>query len=255
MDSTYFSDSDNNIAESESGDCPPQGATLTVEDIDLGEYNPYAAPDKNTNGDRRTITAFLEVYAGLSVPPLLDLLAPSFTHRVLPESLGMPTRDKEAFARHAAGIFSIFETFRMIPVETLRVEGWKETWVVRAHMEGVLKGGKGEWKNECVMIVKMDDEGGLVEEIQEFVDSVKAREMESQHAPKNFGAQGSRTMNMVEVDATPAASFLTTFCWFIVCVLVAKMGAQVLALVIFWGHPTLETFRRSLFLSHIRHRL
>ncbi|OIW25955.1 hypothetical protein CONLIGDRAFT_684498 [Coniochaeta ligniaria NRRL 30616] len=221
---------------------------------DLGEYNPYSPPGNNTK-DESTITALLDAYGSLSVPKLLDLLASNFTHRVLPESLGMPVRGKRAFAEHAAGIFAIFDSFRMEPREILKVEGWKETWVVRAHMYGILKGGKGEWKNECVLIVKMDDEGALVEEIQEFVDSAKAVEMKQRHAPKSFGAKGRRTITMEEHDATPAASFLTMFCWFLVCVLVAKLGAPVLALVILWAHPTLEAFRRSFFLTPIRPRL
>lgn len=252
MDSTYFSDSDNTMDSSscdalDSERCHPLTASAMT---DLGEYSPYS-PQQNTK--KPAITALLDAYGSLSVPQLLDLLAPSFTHRVLPESLGMPVRDKEAFARHAAGIFGVFDSFRMEPAEILKVEGWRETWVVRAHMEGVLRGGKGGWTNECVLIVKMDEEGMLVQEIQEFVDSAKAVEMKKRHAPEDFGAEGRRAGSTVGVGAIPAAS-LTTFCWFLVCVLVAKLGAHVLALVIFWAHPALEAFRGSLFVTPIRPR-
>ncbi|KAJ9143949.1 hypothetical protein NKR19_g6655 [Coniochaeta hoffmannii] len=223
--------------------------------MDFAEYNPYSPPNDDASQDKHNITALLEAYASLSVPRLLDLLAVDFTHVVLPRSLGMPTRDKAAFVQHAAGIFSVFESFRMIPVGMLRAAGWKETWVVRANMEGVLKGGKGQWKNECMMIVRMDDDGMFVEEIQEFVDSAKAVEMMRQHAPKSFGAEAPQSMTIGEGNSIPAASLLTTFCWFLVCVLVAKLGAQVLALVIFWAHPTLEVFRRSFFATPGRQRL
>ncbi|KAH8906198.1 hypothetical protein BR93DRAFT_938689 [Coniochaeta sp. PMI_546] len=213
---------------------PAPLASLTADDI--GEYNPYSPPNK-TKDKPSTITALLEAYGSLSVPQLLALLAPNFTHRVLPESLGMPVRDKEAFAQHAAGIFAIFESFRMEPKDgVLKMEGRKETWVVRAHMSGILKGGKGEWKNECVLIVRMDDEGALVEEIQEFVDSAKALEMLRAHAPNSFGAGGQGKTTRMEMDATPAVPLFTTFCWFLFCVLVAKLGAPVLALVILWGY-------------------
>jgi hypothetical protein len=245
MDSAYISDSDHdNMPDSESDKCPPPGATLAAEDIDPGEFNPYSRANDNTSLDKRNITALLDAYGSLSVLQLLDRLAANFTHRVLPESLGMPSRNKDAFAQHAAGIFSIFESFRMKPVEMLKMEGWKATWVLRANMEGVLKGGRGEWRNECVMIVKMDDGGELVEEIQEFVDSAKALEMKRQYAPKDFAGEEPRR---TAVGHRSSSSFLTTFCWFLVCVLLAKMGAQVLPLLIFWGHPTLDAFRQSCF--------
>jgi hypothetical protein len=256
MDSTYSSDSDNDNMETRSGDTLYSGGDLRPATasamVALGEYNPYSPP-KNTK-EKLAITALLEAYGSLSVQQLLKLLASNFTHRVLPESLGMPVRDKEAFAQHAAGIFSIFESFRMEPAEVLKVEGWRETWVVRARMDGLLKSTKGRWKNECILIVKMDDEGILVEEIQEFVDSAKAVEMREAHAPRNFGAEGQRITTTAQVEVASAASFLTTFCWFLVCVLVAKLGAHVLALVIFWAHPTLEAFRRSFSVTPIRPR-
>lgn len=248
MDSTYFSDSDNNTTESDSGDRPPSGTTLAVDDMDLDEENPHSAPNVADTDTSTAITALLLAYSSLSVPQLLGLLAPNFTHRVLPESLGMPTRDKQAFAQHAAGIFSVFESFRMRPSEVLKAAGRRETWVVRARMEGVLKGGRGAWENECVLIIKMDDRGTLVEEIQEFVDSAKALEMKRRHAPKDFGGEAPRAAAAAAaagVGATPAAAFVAAFCWFVVCVLVAKTGAVVLALAIFWAHPVLEAFRRS----------
>lgn len=223
--------------------------------MNLGEYNPHSAQKHEMHEDRRTITALLEAYSSLSVPQLLDLLAPNFTHRVLPESLGMPTRDKAAFAQHAAGIFSVFEGFRMVPVEMLKADHWKQAWVVRARMEGELKGGKGAWRNECVLIVKMDAEGALVEEIQEFVDSAKAVEMKRQHAPKAFAGEAPRTTAVADAGAAPTGTSLTTFCWFVVCFLVAKMGAVGLALVIFWIHPVLAASISSLFPTQTRPRL
>jgi hypothetical protein len=273
MDSAYISADesiyDNNIADSEPEDCccsAVRSTILTREDLDIG--NPYqsSTPRPINQQDmssqvadaRKTITALLEAYGSLSVPQLLNLLGPDFTHRVLPESLGMPARDKTAFAQHAGGIFSVFERFRLVPVEVLKSSstvgggGGKDTWVVSAKMEGVLKGSKAEWKNECVMIVKMDETGVLVEEIQEFVDSAKAREMMKQHAPKDFGAEERPTT--ATGGGLPAFSFLTTFCWFLVSVVVAKMGAQVLALVMFWAYPHLEAFRRSFFVPPVQPR-
>ena len=287
MASTYSSDSDNDnnmdtrsssTLYSGNGDVRP---SLTADTIinDLGASSPYDPPayedpqgkntkssnmlfedDKPIISDRPTIWALLEAYGSLSTTQLLDLLSPNFTHRVLPQSLDMPTRDKDTFAQHAAGIFSVFESFHMNPKEILKMDGWKETWVVYAHMEGVMKGGKGEWKNECVLIVKVDDRD-LVEEIQEFVDSAKAVEMMKRHAPKEFGGgdgqeQGKPLpVRILRYDAFPRTGLITTVCWFFFCLLLAKTGAEFLALGIFWAHPALDTFRRSFFAAPVRPRL
>ncbi|KAB5566965.1 hypothetical protein GE09DRAFT_1274057 [Coniochaeta sp. 2T2.1] len=292
MASTYSSDSDSDnddnmdtrssstLYSRNNGDGRP---ALTADTIisDLGTSSPYdppayeeAAPEENTKqqpsssmlleddrpiiNDRPAIWTLLDAYGSLSTTQLLDLLSPKFTHRVLPQSLDMPARNKEAFAQHAAGIFSVFESFKMDPREILKVDAWKETWVVYAHMEGVLKGGKGEWKNECVLIVKVDDQD-LVEEIQEFVDSAKAVEMMKQHAPKEFGSGEGQDRRlpprMLRYDAFPRTSFLTSICWFVVCVILAKFGAEFLALCIFWAHPALDALRRSFFVAPARPRL
>ncbi|KAB5584737.1 hypothetical protein GE09DRAFT_275 [Coniochaeta sp. 2T2.1] len=291
MASTYSSDSgsdndDNMDTRSSStlysrnkGDGRPP---LTADTIisDLGTSSPYdppaykaAASEENTKqqhsssmsleddrpitNDRPAIWTLLDAYGSLSTTQLLDLLSPKFTHRVLPQSLDIPVRDKETFAQHAAGIFSVFESFQMQPKEILKVDGWKETWVVYAHMDGVLKGGRGEWRNECVLIVKMDDQD-LVEEIQEFVDSAKAVEMMKQHAPKAFGGgegQAHLPARMLRYDAFPRTSFLTSICWFVVCVILAKFGAEFLALCIFWAHPALDAFRRLFLVAPARPRL
>jgi hypothetical protein len=208
--------------------------------------SPYSHPAWQQTAGNCTLDTLLDGYESLSVAQLLQPLSSTFTHRVLPESLGMPVRDKAAFAQHAAGIFSVFESFRMDAVEMLKAADTpQETWTVRALMMGELKGGKGEWRNECVMIVKMSADGSQVEEITEFVDSAKAMEMRQQHAPKGFdsvdGQQPGEKAMWEQEEA-----FGITLCWFAVCVVTAKLGAPVLALVIFWVHPKLEAVRKSL---------
>lgn len=244
-DSSYASHHENKMSDSDSADeVHLSGASIVAGVDEFGSAyppNPFKVKVKVAE-EKSTIIALLDAYGSLSVPRLLGLLAANFTHRVLPESLGMPARDKEAFAQHAAGIFAIFESFRMVPVELLKMEGWRETWVVSAYMKGVLKEGKGEWTNECVMIVKMDDDGVLVEEIQEFVDSARAVEMKKRHAPKGFGGESQGTATIVHGDGTPGTSLVTTFCCFLICVWVAKLGSPVLALLMFWGLPKLEAF-------------
>lgn len=135
----------------------------------------------------RTIHALLEGYSSLSVPQLVEHLAPDFSHFVLPSRLGMSARDRESFSLHAAGIFAVFDEFRMVP-ETMYEDEKKGVVVIHARMEGRLKNHLrgGEWRNECVMIVRLSKDGRQVERIQEFVDSAKAVEMREKHAPEHF---------------------------------------------------------------------
>ncbi|KAI0378649.1 hypothetical protein F5Y04DRAFT_290817 [Hypomontagnella monticulosa] len=135
---------------------------------------------------RKTVEALLDGYGSLSVPQLLMTMSTEFHHQVLPESLGMAARNREAFAQHAAGIFSIFDEFRMVP-KSIIDDGPGNMAVVHARMQGVLKGGAGEWINECVMMIQLSTDGTQVLKVTEFVDSAKALEMARKHAPDDFG--------------------------------------------------------------------
>ncbi|CAJ2506741.1 Uu.00g079270.m01.CDS01 [Anthostomella pinea] len=134
-----------------------------------------------------TVNTLLDGYGSLSVPRLLEPLAQNFEHHVLPESLAMPPRNKESFAHHAAGIFGVFDEFRMVP-QSMVDDGASGVVVVHAHMQGVLKGGKGVWTNECIMMITLSDDGTQVVGVKEFVDSAKAMEMARKHKPKDFEA-------------------------------------------------------------------
>ncbi|KAI1435123.1 hypothetical protein GGR50DRAFT_658638 [Xylaria sp. CBS 124048] len=151
--------------------------------------------DANVNRARRrqTITALLDAYGSLSVQQLLACLAPAgFHHQILPESLGMPVRDRAGFEKHAVGIFSVFSAFE---IRAKRIVDDGEAVVVNAQMLGTLKlgggGGGGNWKNECVMMIRLTEDGMHVLDIKEFVDSAKALEMARNHAPEDFGGSGS----------------------------------------------------------------
>ncbi|KAF3064968.1 putative cytochrome p450 protein [Daldinia childiae] len=140
---------------------------------------------------RNTVNALLDGYGSLSVPQLLMSTTPDFYHQVLPESLGMMPRNREAFAQHAAGIFNVFDEFRMVP-KSIVDDGPGNMAVVHARMQGMLKGGAGEWINECVMMIQLSPDGTLVSRVTEFVDSAKALEMARKHAPDNFDVNYSK---------------------------------------------------------------
>ncbi|KAK0617635.1 hypothetical protein B0T14DRAFT_393656, partial [Immersiella caudata] len=129
-----------------------------------------------------TIRALLAGYSSLSVPQILHPLSKSFTHQVLPSSLGMPVRNRDSFAVHAKGIFSVFDTFRMVP-ESMYEDTERNVVVIHARMEGILANNRGWWESECVMFVRLSEDGRKVEGIWEFVDSLKAVEMRRKFAP------------------------------------------------------------------------
>ncbi|KAF2138893.1 uncharacterized protein K452DRAFT_290538 [Aplosporella prunicola CBS 121167] len=131
-----------------------------------------------------TVYTLLDGYGSLSVSTLIAPLAANFKHSVLPESLGMATRGREAFEQHAAGIFSVFESFAMVP-NAIFEDTQKNAVIINAKMEGVMKGGR-EWANECVMIVQLSEDQREVIEVTEFVDSAKALEMRKNVKPPGF---------------------------------------------------------------------
>lgn len=145
----------------------------------------------------QTINALLDGYSSLSTTKLLEPLAPGFHHQILPESLGMPIRDKDAFAKHAAGIFGIFEEFSMTPRAIIN-DAAAGVVAIDARMLGTLKGGKGKWETECIMTVRLTEDGCQILEVREFVDSAKAMEMARTHAPEEFGSKASGNMDTEE---------------------------------------------------------
>ncbi|KAK8049949.1 hypothetical protein PG994_011679 [Apiospora phragmitis] len=140
----------------------------------------------------KTVHDLLDGYRSLSVPTLLAPLAEDFRHRALPASLEMPERDRAAFAQHAAGVFGLFDAFEMVP-QAVHEDAAANVVVVHALMRGVMKKKQQQqvdWRNECVLLIRLSADGARVREIAEFVDSAKAVEMRRKHAPGVFGKAG-----------------------------------------------------------------
>jgi hypothetical protein len=159
---------------------------------------------------RKVIDTLLKAYALRSVSLLLKLLAPEFQHQTLPDSLGFPVRDRAAFADHAKQVFAIFAWFEMVP-QAIIDDLSTDTVAIHANMRGALanrgetsdasdddddeeRKDEGEeiegmkiWTNECVLLVTLNDANDSIVEIREFVDSAKAKDMASKHAPEVFG--------------------------------------------------------------------
>lgn len=157
------------------------------------------------------VQALLEAYSTLSVRALLAPLAEEgFTHRVLPASLGLPTRDRDGFAAHAAGVFGLFAAFAMEP-HAVHADAEAGVVVVRAVMRGTLwkksaardrqqsqqqeqeqhQQHQAPWLSECVLLLRLTPDRARIAAIDEFVDSAKALEMRHRHAPREFAAGAS----------------------------------------------------------------
>lgn len=156
-----------------------------------------------------TVSKLIAGYGSLSVPTLLEPLADNFQHRVLPESLDMPARDKQSFAQHATGVFSIFEKFQMIPTSTYEDVN-AGTVVVHARMQGTMKQNAMEWRNECIMLIRLSEDGSKVVEIVEFVDSAKAKQMQQKHAPEVFNGNSPATGRVESL--IPSLGQIATVC-------------------------------------------
>ncbi|KAK6842387.1 hypothetical protein PG990_005671 [Apiospora arundinis] len=137
----------------------------------------------------KTVHDLLEGYRSLSVSTLLAPLAADFRHRALPASLEMPERDRAAFGEHAAGVFGLFDAFEMVP-QSVHEDAATNVVVVHALMRGVMKMKQIDWRNECILLIRLSEDGAQVREISEFVDSAKAVEMRRKHAPGVFGKAG-----------------------------------------------------------------
>jgi hypothetical protein len=91
-------------------------------------------------------------------------------------------------------IFSLFNSFSMIPQanstgENVHFCPKTNTVVAHCKMGGRVNGenekgrqlveaGYEEWWTECVLFVKMSQDGTRIEEVREFVDSKKAEELQ-----------------------------------------------------------------------------
>ena len=177
-------------------------ATVTVNGHQNGDHESSNPPSITLQPSSclRTAYRLLQAYSSLSVDEILAPLAETFSHEVLPSSLGMPKRDRAAFAGHAAGITSVFSSFTMVPKSVFE-DAAQKTVVVRCGMVGQLKpeladedGGRS-WLNECMMVLRMGGEGHEIVEIKEFVDSKKAMEMKERITKGRGSGEGTKVMD------------------------------------------------------------
>ncbi|PSN68796.1 hypothetical protein BS50DRAFT_619560 [Corynespora cassiicola Philippines] len=155
----------------------------------------YLLPEKPQEATEhvKTFRKYVKAYSTLRPQALAATASNDFNHKVVPLSLQLPARTLEPFQQHASMIFSLFESFSMIPQPPNHKEAFhfcKETNTVIAHckMGGkvneqsekgkiLIESGLREWWTECVLFVQMNASGKRVVEVKEFVDSAKAEEL------------------------------------------------------------------------------
>ena len=93
----------------------------------------------------QTARTALASYSALEAEALLRPLDDTVTHKVLPSSLEMPLRNKEAFTAHAARVTSIFQDFSIVP-QYIYEDSVKNTVNFHAKMIGTLI-ELGPWEN------------------------------------------------------------------------------------------------------------
>jgi hypothetical protein len=138
-----------------------------------------------------TFNKFIQNYSTLRPQALTTHASRNFTHSGLPLSLAMPIWTLQPFQSHATMIFSLFSDFKMKPQvngSSDSVYFSRETNIVIAYcmMGGKVntesemgaKLGLSEWWTECVLFVRMSKDGKRIEEVEEFVDSAKAEELQ-----------------------------------------------------------------------------
>jgi hypothetical protein len=79
----------------------------------------------------------------------------------------------ETFKTHAERVTSVFESFAMVP-QSIFEDPVQNMVIVRGKMIGELT-DLVPWENECIIFMKISDDGRKVVEYMEFVDSLRAR--------------------------------------------------------------------------------
>ena len=135
------------------------------------------APQPDLQMTFMTVGYFIDAYKSMSAENLCSLNSTDFRYRVLPKSLGVEEMDNDGFYAHADLIFGSLKSFRMEPSSLIfDIDG--RHVVVKAIMHGAVK-GKNEpfWTTECILFIRVSEDGMRIEEVEEFVDTDHAREM------------------------------------------------------------------------------
>ena len=150
----------------------------------------FSHPSLQQSQRLKTVHALFEAYNLCDPEKILETLDDALgTHQVLPYSLGMPVKTTDEFRPHATRVCSAFEEMKMDPY-AIYEDPVQNAVIVHTKMTGKMAADKGgaPWSNECVMMMKFNEDGTKIIEHREFVDSAKAKVMQELNKRKDGGA-------------------------------------------------------------------
>jgi hypothetical protein len=140
-----------------------------------------STPQISSESLSATATAWLDALGSLDSERLRSLMSPQYSHSFAPASLtelAVGTKNRDAMCVHAGTVGRVMRSFRVIPRQVWPNPSLRQV-VVWADSKAEFKdeakkgGPDAEWEyaGEYIFVITMNEQGDLVEEVLEFVDS------------------------------------------------------------------------------------
>jgi len=126
----------------------------------------------------RTASAFVQSYNTQSTSSILSIRTPTCIHHTLPLSLSIPSRNNTELSLFLPSMFQIITSvnFKIIDEKETVVDVEKKMVVVHCWNEAETVVGR--YENEYSIRLRMSGDGELVEEIWEWADGERMRDLQ-----------------------------------------------------------------------------
>ncbi|KAK5118391.1 hypothetical protein LTR62_002905 [Meristemomyces frigidus] len=128
------------------------------------------------NNMRATSEAFLQAWDTWEVESIMAIRAPECTHSMLPVNVGFDARTNAEFGAYLKTVGGFFTKSKMTMNDYVAVPAERRA-VVRSTM--LADAPWGEFRNEYVWFLRFTEDGLLVTEIIEFIDSLTTRDVKA----------------------------------------------------------------------------
>lgn len=119
----------------------------------------------------QTAFAFLESYNSWDVPSILSVRSLDCLHHTLPATLLVPPRTNSEYASFLEPMLPVFRAVRFEAIHDKQTLVDVEARKVVMHCRSTAVTDVGQYENEYVFILTMSEDGTLLDEIVEFIDS------------------------------------------------------------------------------------
>ncbi len=119
----------------------------------------------------QTASLFIANYNKWTVSSLLSLRSPVCIHRTGPASSAAPARNNSEFAAFVTPILPVFRNFTLTVIDEEETVIDVEKRKVVLHLRSRADTKVGLYQNEYYFTLTMSEDGKLVDEIVEFLDS------------------------------------------------------------------------------------